>query len=55
VFDIFSRNGSIDTSSTAAEDYDRKIDAKNRAIEIVGTLIPIQVGTVRAGWSDTSS
>lgn len=55
VFDICSRDGSIDTSSTDAEDYVRKSGAKKRAIEIVGTLVSIQVETVRAGWPDTSS
>lgn len=50
VFDVFHRDGSIETSSDHAEDYRRKIDARGAAVDTVGPLVPIQVSEVRAGW-----
>lgn len=50
VFDVFTRDGSVTASSDYAEDYGRKLDAKNAAIETVGSLISIQVSNVREGW-----
>jgi hypothetical protein len=49
-FDLFERDGGVAASSDSAEDYDRKVDAKNAAIEAVGTLVSIQVDEVRDGW-----
>lgn len=46
VFDVFQRDGSIATSSDDAEDYPRKRDAKKRAVEVVGRLVPIQVESI---------
>lgn len=50
VFDVFHRDGSIETSSDHGEDYRRKIDAKNAVVDAIGPLISIQVNEVRAGW-----
>ena len=50
VFDVFSRDGSIETSSNHAEDYGRKIDARDAAVDVIGPLVSIQVSEVRAGW-----
>lgn len=52
VFDVFDRDGEIETSSDHAEDYARKVDAKRRATEVVGSLASIQVENVRDGWDD---
>jgi len=46
---------SSNTLATRPFDFERKIDAKNRAIEIIGALIPIQVSQVTDGWSTGSA
>lgn len=50
VFDVFNRDGSVETSSSHGEDYARKRDAKNVASDLVGVLVSLQVNNMRDGW-----